>query len=109
MIKNQLPCGRGNLSYVSDAFYVISKNVQDIQTESEHINNNMREVDAVASDMAAATQEQTASTEMVLSTCQSISNMADSVAQNSSKLVTAGSELNDISEDMKNKVGQFQI
>lgn len=94
---------------VSDAFYAINENVQDIQTESEHINNNMREVDAVASDMAAATQEQTASTEMVLSTCQSISSMADEVAHDSSELVTAGSELSDISEDMKNKVDQFQI
>lgn len=59
MIKNQLPCGRGNLSYVSDAFYVISKNVQDIQTESEHINNNMREVDAVASAASSGAVETT--------------------------------------------------
>ena len=95
--------------YVSDAFNEISKNVQDIQTESVNINNNMRDVDAVASDMAAATQEQTASTEMVLSTCQNICNMADAVAHNSSELVTAGSELNDISKDMKTKVGQFKI
>lgn len=96
-----------NTESVSNAFGTIQQNVKNIQGASEHINNSMKSVDAVASDMAATTQEQTASTEMVLNTCHSISDMADNVSRNARELSVTGKNLKIISDELKEKANQF--
>lgn len=69
----------------------------------------MQKVDFVASDMAATTQQQTASAEIVLTTCHHLSEEAQVVADNAEHLSDAGKELDTISHELKEQMEQFTV
>lgn len=69
----------------------------------------MQKVDSVASDMASTTQQQTASAEIVLTTCHHLSEEAQVVADNAEHLSDAGKELDTISHELKEQMEQFTV
>lgn len=94
---------------VSDSFAKIQTNIGEIQQSSQTIQQEMQKVDSVASDMAATTQQQTASAEMVLTTCHRLSEEAQVVADNAGHLSDAGKELDTISQELKEQMEQFTV
>ncbi len=94
---------------VSASFSAIHTNIEDIYHSSNEIEHEIKKVDTIASDMAATTQEQTASVEVVLNTCNQMMDMAEHVVSSAQDLGTAGRDLNSISEDLKEQVGRFQV
>lgn len=69
----------------------------------------MQKVDSVASDMAATTQQQTVSAEIVLTTCHHLSEEAQVVADNAEHLSDEGKELDTISHELKEQMEQFIV
>ena len=62
--------------HVSASFTKIRDNITDIHESSDAIETEIKKVDAIATDMAATTHEQTASIELVLNTCNQLRDNA---------------------------------
>lgn len=98
-----------NSTNVNKAFESIRNEINEINHVTEKIGASVKEVDAVASDMAAITQEQTASTEVVLNTCHEVAEISNSVFQKSEDLVSSGSSLKNLANDLTKQIEKFII
>ena len=94
---------------VSGVFALIRDNIRDINQSSDQIEKEMKNVDGIASDMAATTQEQTASIEVVLNTCKEMMEKSEAVAGSALELDAAGKDLNQIAENLKAQVDKFKV
>ena len=94
---------------VSGAFSMIRDNIEDINHSSGQIEQEIKNVDGIASDMAATTQEQTASIEVVLNTCDEMMEKSEAVANSAQELDVAGKALNQIAENLKTQVDKFKV
>ncbi len=95
--------------HVSASFTQIRDNITDIHQSSDAIETEIKKVDAIATDMAATTQEQTASIELVLNTCNQLRDNAQEVADRAEDLDQTGKALNTISESLKGQVDRFRL
>ena len=98
-----------NSTNVNKAFESIRNEINEINHVTEKIGASVKEVDVVASDMAAITQEQTASTEVVLNTCHEVAEISNSVFQKSEDLVSSGSSLKNLANDLTKQIEKFII
>ena len=94
---------------VDGAFTVICDNIENINDSSSQIEQEMKKVDGIASDMAATTQEQTASIEVVLNTCKEMMEKSGAVEESARELNTTGKDLNLIAENLKTQVDKFKV
>lgn len=94
---------------VSRSFTRIRDHISDIVRASDEIGEEMKQVDTIATDMAATTEEQTASIELVLNTCTHMMEMAENVADSAMQLDMTGRDLNEISEGLKQQVDKFTV
>lgn len=95
--------------HVSASFTKIRDNITDIHESSDAIETEIKKVDAIATDMAATTQEQTASIELVLNTCNQLRDNAQEVADRAGDLDQTGKALNTISDSLKGQVDRFRL
>ena len=91
-----------------------NNSVTEIQNTTANIQNTMDAlskafvvVEQVAGDMAASTEEQTASTTMVMTTCEELKGMSDDFNQKGKDLDTQSSGLKDLSQSLETQVKQF--
>ena len=94
---------------VDGAFTVICDNIENINASSGQIEREMKKVDGIASDMAATTQEETASIEVVLNTCKEMMEKSGTVEESARELNTTGKDLNLIAENLKTQVDKFKV
>lgn len=94
---------------VDGAFTVICDNIENINDSSSQIEQEMKKVDGIASDMAATTQEETASIEVVLNTCKEMMEKSGVVEESARELNTTGKDLNLIAENLKTQVDKFKV
>ena len=94
---------------VSGVFALIRDNIRDINQSSDQIEKEMKNVEGIASDMAATTQEQTASIEVVLNTCKEMMEKSEAVAGSALELDAAGKDLHQIAENLKAQVDKFKV
>ena len=94
---------------VSGVFALIRDNIRDINQSSDQIEKEMKNVEGIASDMAATTQEQTASIEVVLNTCKEMMEKSEAVAGSALELDAAGKDLHQIAESLKAQVDKFKV
>ena len=94
---------------VDGAFTVICDNIENINDSSSQIEREMKKVDGIASDMAATTQEQTASIEVVLNTCKEMMEKSGAVEESARELNSTGKDLNLIAENLKTQVDKFKV
>lgn len=97
------------VDHVSASFTKIRDNITDIHESSDAIETEIKKVDAIATDMAATTQEQTASIELVLNTCNQLRDNAQEVADRAGDLDQTGKALNTISDSLKGQVDRFRL
>lgn len=94
---------------VDETFSVIRDNIAGIHSSSDEIEREVRSVDSIASDMAATTQEQMASIDVVVNTCDQMMDKAKAVLSNAEDLDATGKDLNAISENLKAQVNKFKV
>lgn len=94
---------------VDGAFTVICDNIENINDSSSQIEREMKKVDGIASDMAATTQEETASIEVVLNTCKEMMEKSGIVQVSARELNATGKDLNLIAENLKTQVDKFKV
>ncbi len=94
---------------VDGAFTVICDNIENINDSSSQIEQEMKKVDGIASDMAATTQEETASIEVVLNTCKEMMEKSGVVEESARELNATGKDLNLIAENLKTQVDKFKV
>ena len=88
-------------------FSHIAANIENIQNTMEALSKAFGVVEQVAGDMAASTEEQTASTTMVMTTCEELKGMSDDFNQKGKDLDTQSSGLKDLSQSLETQVKQF--
>lgn len=59
--------------------------------------------------MAATTQQQTASSEVVLQTCEQIMDISKEFQEDGKAMVQVGNDLQGLSDTLKEQVDQFKI
>ncbi len=101
--------GRIVVDKTDDAFKEIYSNITEINAAMSQVNEAMRIVESVATDMAATTQEQTASTEIVLSTCNQVTEISNGFGVKGEELVNLGKELKVLSDSLHDEVAKFVI
>ena len=88
-------------------FSHIAANIENIQNTMDALSKAFVVVEQVAGDMAASTEEQTASTTMVMTTCEELKGMSDDFNQKGKDLDTQSSGLKDLSQSLETQVKQF--
>ena len=88
-------------------FSHIAANIENIQNTMDALSKAFGVVEQVAGDMAASTEEQTASTTMVMTTCEELKGMSDDFNQKGKDLDTQSSGLKDLSQSLETQVKQF--
>lgn len=94
---------------VDGAFTAICDNIENINDSSSQIEREMKKVDGIASDMAATTQEETASIEVVLNTCKEMMEKSGVMEESAQELNATGKDLNLIAENLKTQVDKFKV
>ena len=88
---------------------MILSNMSDIHNAISTVNDAMKVIEGVATDMAATTEEQTASSEMVLHTCEQLKDISKEFGEDGSAMVQAGNDLKEVSITLIEQVDQFKI
>ena len=86
---------------ISESFGVIRENVESISDSTKDISKSIKTIDTVATDMAATTEEQTASTEVVL-------NMVHEINDDANKIANQGKGIFGISKDLQSSVANLE-
>lgn len=101
--------GNSIVTNTDETFLKISTNIDDINKAINKVNGTMHVLEGVASDMAATTQEQTSSSEIVLNTCKNIMDISREFQENGKTMVQVGNDLQGLSDTLKEQVDQFKI
>lgn len=101
--------GTGVVTDTDESFRQIFLNMTDIQNAINTVNGTMQVLEEVATDMAATTQQQTASSEVVLQTCEQIMDISKEFKEDGKAMVQVGNDLQGLSDTLKEQVDQFKI
>ena len=101
--------GNGVVANTDETFQQILSNMTDIHQAINTVNGTMQVLEGVATDMAATTQEQTASSEVVLHTCEKIMDISKEFKKDGNTMVQVGNDLQGLSVTLKEQVDQFKI
>lgn len=90
-------------------FASINRTVSEIHNAMEHVKDAIVKIDGVATDMAASTQQQSASTLEMQETCQQVMELARDVKADGEKTALAGGQISELSGDLLTEVGKFKL
>ena len=94
---------------ISESFGVIRENVESISDSTKDISNSIKTIDTVATDMAATTEEQTASTEVVLNMVHEINDDANKIANQGKEILGISTDLQDFVDNLEKHINEFKI
>lgn len=90
-------------------FNHIYESINATNTIMESMIVKIKEVDDVASSVAAITEEQSASAQEIEATTAEMNNLASVVADNSKNVASDAQELTDASDDLREQISKFKI
>lgn len=93
----------------SDQFNHIFESIESTNTIIQNMISQIYEANDVATNMAAITEEQSASAEEIEATALSVQELANAVTENSSNVSDDSSRLAGTAEDLKNQINKFTI
>jgi methyl-accepting chemotaxis protein len=95
---------------------MVKRTVESGAHESEAVDSTLRQivessakVSALVTDIAAATQEQSKTTETTARSIEAISELTDNTNQTIQRVKTTAAEMNQVSRELQQLVGQFRI
>lgn len=92
-----------------DTFDLIFQNVQDTGKLIEGVVEKINQVDQVATNVAAISEEQAASSDEILATSEAMLAQAKGITENSEQVAEQAKHLTTSSENLAGQVQQFQI
>lgn len=92
-----------------DTFEKIFVNIQETSEMIEHMVSKINEVDEVAANVAAISQEQAASSDEILATSENMLEQAKGIAENSAHVADESRSLTASSEELAEQVKLFRI
>lgn len=92
-----------------DTFEKIFENIQETSEMIGHMVSKINEVDEVAANVAAISQEQAASSDEILATSENMLEQAKGIAQNSASAADESRSLTASSEELAEQVKLFRI
>lgn len=92
-----------------DTFTLIYENIQQTNKMVGNMIDKVGEVDSVATDVAAISEEQAASAEMILSTSEEMVNQSVKLTSNSEQVAKEAEILSTTSTELDKQVHQFKI
>lgn len=93
----------------SEQFNNIFQSIESTNDIIQGMISQIYEANDVATNMAAITEEQSASAEEIEATALSVQELANAVTENSSSVSDDSSRLAGTAEDLKNQIGKFTI
>ena len=105
----QIYAGSEMVNKAVDQFNNIFESIGCTNDIIQSMISKVREANDVASNMAAITEEQSASTEEIEATALSVQEQTDSVSRNSAEVKDHAHELAATAEILKNKISDFTI
>ena len=94
---------------ISESFGLIRENVESISDSTKDISKSIKTIDNVATDMAATTEEQTASTEVVLNMVHEINDDANKIANQGKGIFGISKDLQSFVENLEKHINEFNI
>lgn len=99
----------GKVVYETETiFNHISSNVEKIHSVMNEVGVAFKKVENVASDMAASTQEQTASTSLILETSEEIKELSKQFSEEGKKMNDQSQNLKELSNSLDEQVALFK-
>lgn len=92
-----------------NTFNIIFENIQDTSALIDKVVEKINQVDQVATNVAAISEEQAASSDEILATSESMLVQAKGITQNSEQVATEAKNLTESSKQLGEQVTQFQI
>lgn len=92
-----------------DNFNLIYNSISSTNEVMDSMIEKIRQVDDVATSVAAITEEQSAGAEEIEATSVEITKLAGVVSENSKNVESDAEELTGVAEELKNNISQFKI
>lgn len=90
-------------------FAAINNTVGQIHEAMVHVKHAISDIEGVATDMAASTEEQSASTMEMQDTCEKVMGLAKDVKADGEKTAGAGQKMSELSADLLGEVSKFRL
>lgn len=87
----------------------INNTVGQIHEAMVHVKHAISDIEGVATDMAASTEEQSASTMEMQDTCEKVMGLARDVKADGEKTAGAGQKMSELSADLLGEVSKFRL
>ena len=92
-----------------ETFAAINNTVGQIHEAMVHVKHAISDIEGVATDMAASTEEQSASTMEMQETCEKVMGLARDVKADGEKTAGAGQKMSELSADLLGEVSKFRL
>ena len=92
-----------------ETFAAINNTVGQIHEAMVHVKHAISDIEGVATDMAASTEEQSASTMEMQETCEKVMGLARDVKADGEKTAGAGQKMSELSADLLGEVSKFKL
>jgi methyl-accepting chemotaxis protein len=107
--RDQIHDGNDEVERSNTAFSKIENNIAEMDTAIQSVKAAVGNIEGIATDMAAGTQEQSASTASILSHCEQILEISRKFSTEGQEMADASKQLRELSEQLGETVAQFTV
>jgi methyl-accepting chemotaxis protein len=107
--REKISDGNKEVERSNNAFNRIEKNISEMEMAIQSVSQAVKHIDDIATDMAAGTQEQSASTLNVLDHCEQIVEISRQFSEEGQEMADSSNELRTLSGELGATVAKFRI
>jgi methyl-accepting chemotaxis protein len=107
--REKISDGNQEVERSNNAFNRIEKNISEMEMAIQSVSQAVKHIDDIATDMAAGTEEQSASTLSVLDHCEQIVEISRQFSEEGQEMADSSNELRTLSGELGATVAKFRI
>jgi methyl-accepting chemotaxis protein len=107
--RNSISEGNKEVDRSNTAFNRIEQNISEMEKAIQSVRQAVEHINDIATDMAAGTEEQSASTISVLNHCEQIVEISRQFSGEGQEMADSSNELKELSEELGATVAKFKI
>jgi methyl-accepting chemotaxis protein len=107
--RDRISEGNEEVDRSNTAFNRIEKNISEMEKSIQSVRQAVGHIEGIATDMAAGTEEQSASTISVLNHCEQIVEISRKFSKEGQEMADSSNELRELSEELGETVARFKI
>jgi methyl-accepting chemotaxis protein len=107
--RDKISEGNQEVERSNNAFNRIEKNISEMEMAIQSVSQAVKHIDDIATDMAAGTEEQSASTLSVLDHCEQIVEISRQFSEEGQEMADSSNELRTLSGELGATVAKFRI